>query len=183
MRTWAIILFLCLASACVAQECGEQAFARLDEVDANQVRVDPSSGNHLLLGYLWVKTHMDLKIRFTACDNNTDTMLVWRDNTDSPGDPNTGVILTSDPNTNEYSFTVQYANSGLHYESLGVTDGTAVRMGTVAIMAYENQAPVLTILPAEVVANNPLKLKQKLLMVWYKYTGRPLTSGYVLASP
>jgi len=162
------LIMLLLAGVAVAQDCGVQNFAKMDEVDPNQVAIDPVSAQRLLVQFVRAKANQTVTIRGTACDDDGDPMIVWRDVQ--------GEQLPVDPNTGVFTFEVNSNAAGIVYTTIGATDGTDTRMGTYAVEFYDNAAPVLGSLPVE---PTPIaQAKQKLLMVWHKYTGLPLTSGF-----
>jgi len=162
------LIILLLVGVAGAQNCGVQGFAKMDDVDPNQVVIDPVSSQRLLVQFVRAKVNTTVTIRGTACDDDGDPMIVWRDVQ--------GEQLPVDPNTGVFTFEVAANAPGIVYTAIGVTDGTDTRMGTYAVEFYQNSAPVLGYVP---VKPTPVgKAKQKLLMVWHKYTGMPLTSGF-----
>jgi len=168
MKTLFCISLALMSTLALAQNCGDQTFLPLDDVDANQVPMDPVSQEPCLVRFIEAKVHGEVVIHGTACDGDADPMIVWREDT--------GERMAVDPN-GVFTFTVTSPVPGIVYTTIGATDGIVTRLATYAVRFRANQAPVLGYLDPE--PGNVMHLKQKLLMVWAKWTGMPLSSGFV----
>ena len=170
MKTCCLILLLALAASAAGQNCPPQASSHLDGLDPNRITINPETGAPLCVHRRRGLVNTTVTIAGTVCDDDGDLLLVWREDT--------GAQLPVDPNTGTFTFTVTSAEPGAVYVPVGVTDGTATVMGCYVVEFYVNRAPVLGAVPAAPKVTSAWR--QKLLMIWHKATGLPLTSGFAL---
>ena len=173
LRIFSVALLCVASSKAVAGSsvpCGPQAFRHLDDVEPNEVALDPVSGQRLLLQVVRARTGTTVTINGRACDEDGDALTVWADTT--------GNQLPLDAN-GQFSFQVSGSEAGTQYVTVGVTDGIATRLGTYAAVFQDNSPPVLSALPPDG-GSTVARLRQKMLMTWHKYTGKPLRRGLVL---
>jgi hypothetical protein len=150
--------------------CGPQAFRHLDDVDPNQVTVDPFSGQPLLLQVIRARTHTIVTVNIEFCDDDGDPMTAWREDT--------GEQLAIDA-SGATSFQVTSGEPNDVYVHVGCTDGIDTVRGTVVIRFRDNTPPVIIPKPPGG-GSTVARLQQKMLMTWYKWTGMPLSSGLML---
>lgn len=120
--------------------CPEQQFLPTTDLDLEQIATDPVTGQKLVYCRLAGYTGHPVTITGYVCDRDNDdptapaqVLRVWRE----PG--NVSVPIAPD---GSYTIAVTYAMNGWHYETVGVTDGIDIRLGTVAIFTRTNTPPV-----------------------------------------
>lgn len=122
------------------QQCPEQEFMRIDanEVDVNDIVIDPESGMRLLRAVASCRVSQTVTFEVSPCDPDGDEMTVYAK---LPGA--NAVVLTPDPNTGKYLVAYTPSAPGRYYITVGATDGQDVREGSYVVNAIANRAPVL----------------------------------------
>lgn len=140
MRRMVLVLVLLSLPVVIGQVCPVQQFLPMEELDPNQVIVDPETGQRCVFCKLYGYTGQPITIEGRLCDEDNydpnypkQELRVWREGTGE------NVPLDAE---GYYAVTVAYTEEGWHYEHIGGTDGIAVRLGTVAIYTKRNHPPV-----------------------------------------
>ncbi|MCP4537759.1 MAG: hypothetical protein GY832_11495 [Chloroflexi bacterium] len=136
------IITLLICPLLFGQPCEDQEFKPLDNVDPNQIAIDPASGMRLLVEYWKVKAGVPFTLQGRVCDPDSDDILTLvREDT--------GQQVVQDPNTGIFTIPMEFPGPGMYYLTFALNDGLdarvdrIVRRGTYAFEVVANKPPVL----------------------------------------
>ena len=181
MKLFVAILLLLTCTAW-SQNC-EQIFTPIpNDVDANLIAIDPSTGQRLFLGRVQARTNVAVTITGSMCDPEGDEARVWLLETGS----SPAKELPIDPNDGTYTLTLIFTNPGRYYRTIGAADAVDTREGTFVVDVITNTPPALG--PVTAVSGDGIdrvisliRARQASLQRWAKRTGLPLVTGLVMA--